>query len=64
MLVSTIARSGVPKLPASDSRYLVIGADSDPTGLGNCNMVGKVAAANLYSGALTAAEVAALYAAY
>ena len=64
VLVSEQTRTGELKLPTKGSQYLAIGADSDPTGAGNCNMVGKIAAANLYAEALTAAEVLALYQAY
>jgi len=52
------------KLPANGANYLCIGGDSTtyfPNG--SSFMTGKMAIANLYSDALTSAEVAALYAA-
>ena len=52
-------------LPANGAQYLSVGGDSSPTAPGGTNFfTGKMAAANLYSDALTAAEIAALYAKY
>ncbi len=55
-------------LPISGAYYLGIGCDSSPTSTeiygGLSHMTGKLAAANLYSDALTAAEVMSLYNSY
>lgn len=62
--VAEFAREGSLKLPTKGAQYLAIGADSNTTIYGACNMVGKMATANLYAEALTDAEVAALYQSY
>ncbi len=49
-------------LPANGAQYLAIGGDSDPNYPNGMNFfTGKMAVANLYSDALSATEIAALY---
>ena len=49
-------------LPPRGSYYLSVGGDSDPAAYYGVNFIsGKMAIANLYSDAMTATEVAALY---
>ena len=52
---------GAISFPSSPSDYLCIGADSCPDPVAEAGMFGEIAAANVYSFALTDAQVAGLY---
>ena len=60
-LVDEVAASGSLKTPASAAQYLCVGADSQPSRVGDAPFEGAIAVANIYSEALTADEICSLY---
>jgi len=63
-LMQSVSAWGKFTPPAYYSRYLCIGGDSGNNATGNNYMTGKIATANIYSSALTEAQIRTLYNAY
>ena len=61
VLADEVAATGSMKIPASSAQYLCVGADSQPSRVGDAPFAGAIAVANIYSEALTADQICSLY---
>ncbi|MBQ8345582.1 MAG: metallophosphoesterase [Clostridia bacterium] len=64
VLAEEITASGNMQLPAGGCQFLCVGADSQPSKVGDAPFDGSIAVANVYSTALTQDQIRTLYTSY